>query len=58
MPIYDGVISLYIRDLDAPNDRAAAEKLEEYKDILAQHGEISCPEWDFTLTHADSEPTE
>jgi hypothetical protein len=56
MPKYDGIISLYIRDLDAPNHREAAERVEDYKDLLAQHAELSWPEWDFTLTHADSEP--
>ena len=40
MPKYDGIISLYIRDLDAPNHREAAERVEDYKDLLAQHAEL------------------
>jgi hypothetical protein len=57
MPKYDGVISLYIRDLDAADDQEAAEKIEDYKELLAQHAELSWPEWDFSLyIHTDNEP--
>jgi 8-oxo-dGTP pyrophosphatase MutT (NUDIX family) len=57
MPKYDGIISLYIRDLEAADDQEAAERVEDYKELLAEHAELSWPEWDFSLTHADSEPT-
>lgn len=56
MPKYDGIISLYIRDLEAADDQEAAERVEDYKKLLAEHAELSWPEWDFSLTHADSEP--
>ena len=55
MPKYDGIISLYIRDLEAADDQEAAERVEDYKELLAKHAELSWPEWDFSLTHADSE---
>lgn len=49
MPKYYGTIELQLEEFEASSPEEALEMIENYKDIIAQHSEMSWPNWDFTL---------
>jgi plasmid stabilization system protein ParE len=59
MPKYYGTIELQLEEFEASSPLEALNKIEDYKDIIAQHDEMSWPNWDFTLLpYTEGEDTE